>query len=146
MLAVAFVLASLAFGTVDTTARDDMISQQISLTGWPFAVYCAFVLAYFVVMEWRVGGTLGKLFMQVQVVNRTGGRISFQASLVRNVLRIVDAFPFLVPYLAGLLVAAASKSKQRIGDMAAGTLVVAGHQPLEQPSEPISSATNTSSQ
>ncbi len=135
LLAVAFVLASLAFGEVDTTTREDMISQQISLNGWPFAVYGALVFAYFVLMEWRVGGTLGKLFMQVQVVNRTGGRISLPASLARNALRVVDAFPFLVPYLVGVLVVAASKNKQRVGDMAAGTLVVAGHQPLEPPSE-----------
>jgi uncharacterized RDD family membrane protein YckC len=135
MLAVAFVLTSLAFGKVDTTARDDMFSQQISLTGWPFAVYCVFVFAYFILMEWRVGGTLGKLFMEVQVINRAGGRISFQASLVRNVLRVVDAFPFVLPYLVGLLVVAASRNNQRVGDMAAGTLVVAGHLPLEQPSE-----------
>ncbi len=112
-----------------------MFSQQISLTGWPFAVYCTLVFAYYVLMEWRVGGTLGKLFMQVQVVNRTGGRINLPTSLVRNILRIVDAFPFLVPYLVGLLVVAASKNKQRVGDMAAGTLVIAGHQLLEQPSE-----------
>lgn len=130
LLAIAFVLASLAFGEADTTAREDVFFQQISLTGWPFAVYCALVFAYFVLMEWRVGGTLGKLFMQVQVVNRAGGRISFQASLVRNVLRVVDAFPFLVPYLVGLLVVAASSNNQRVGDMAAGTLVVAGHHPV----------------
>jgi uncharacterized RDD family membrane protein YckC len=41
---------------------------------------------------------------------------------IRTVLRIVDGLPFL--YLLGLIVVAVSKQNQRIGDMAAGTLVV----------------------
>jgi uncharacterized RDD family membrane protein YckC len=41
---------------------------------------------------------------------------------VRTILRIVDAFPAF--YLVGFVVMITSQKKQRIGDMAAGTVVV----------------------
>jgi uncharacterized RDD family membrane protein YckC len=41
---------------------------------------------------------------------------------VRTILRIVDSLPAF--YLLGFIVVVASKEKQRIGDMAAGTVVV----------------------
>ena len=43
-------------------------------------------------------------------------------SFIRNLLRIIDGLP--VFYLLGLIVMVSSKRKQRIGDMAAGTVVV----------------------
>ena len=41
---------------------------------------------------------------------------------IRTILRIVDGLPFL--YIVGLIAIFASQRKQRVGDMAAGTLVV----------------------
>jgi hypothetical protein len=121
---VIFIVAALNFGTTTTTVQGGMASSQLSLAGWPFVVYSALVLAYFTLMEWQLGGTLGKLLMRVQVVNAEGRRISLQKFLVRNVLRILDAFPFIIPYLVGLVLVASSRNKQRVGDKAAGTLVV----------------------
>jgi uncharacterized RDD family membrane protein YckC len=134
---VAFIVATANFGTTTTTVRDDMAYSQASLTGLPFVVFSLLVLAYFVVMEWRLGGTVGKLLVRVQVVDDRGGRISLQKSLVRNVLRIVDAFPFIFPYLVGLVMVASTGKKQRVGDKAAGTLVVRREQPLEQSPETV---------
>lgn len=133
---VAFLAATAAFGTTTTTVRDDgMVYRQASLTGWPFVVFSLLVLAYFVVMEWRLGATIGKLLLRVQVVDADGGRISIPKSLGRNVLRIVDAFPFIFPYLLGLVVVASSSTKQRVGDRAAGTFVVVRQQPVGQSHE-----------
>lgn len=132
---VAFIVATANFGTTTTTVRDGMTYQQASLTGWPFVVFSVLVLAYFVLMEWRLGGTIGKLLVRVQVVDDRGGRISLQKSLVRNALRIVDAFPFIFPYIVGLVVVASSRNKQRVGDRVAGTLIVRREEPLEQSPE-----------
>ncbi len=132
---VAFLVATAAFGTTTTTVRDGMTYSQASLTGWPFVGFSVLVLAYFVLMEWRSGATIGKLLLRVRVVDADGGRISLSKSLGRNVLRIVDAFPFIFPYLLGLVVVASSRSKQRVGDRAAGTFVVGREQPVGQSPE-----------
>lgn len=42
--------------------------------------------------------------------------------LFANILRVVDWLPFR--YLLGIIVVAASKPDQRLGDMAAGTVVI----------------------
>jgi uncharacterized RDD family membrane protein YckC len=55
-------------------------------------------------------------------VKADGSVFDWSGALIRNVLRLVDGLPFL--YLVGIITIAASKKKQRLGDMAAGTLVV----------------------
>jgi uncharacterized RDD family membrane protein YckC len=59
--------------------------------------------------------------MKLKVVKEDGEKPDWQAAVVRNVLRIIDGFFF---YLVGAIVIWASKKKQRLGDMAAKTLVV----------------------
>ena len=78
-------------------------------------------LAYYVVMEKTSGATLGKMAMKLKVVRQDGSAIDWQASVVRNLLRLIDGFFF---YLVGAIVVWVSKSKQRLGDMAAHTIVV----------------------
>jgi uncharacterized RDD family membrane protein YckC len=59
--------------------------------------------------------------MSLKVVKQDGSALDWQASIVRNVLRIIDGIFF---YLVGAIVVWVSKGKQRLGDMAAHTLVV----------------------
>ncbi|APV48643.1 hypothetical protein BWI17_02445 [Betaproteobacteria bacterium GR16-43] len=79
-------------------------------------------IAYFIVMEALKGQTIGKMALGIKVVKKDGSPISWQESIIRNILRIVDALPFL--YLIGIILIAVTANKQRVGDMAAGTLVV----------------------
>ncbi len=92
-----------------------------SLTGAPALIWFAIALAYYVVMEVQLGGTLGKMAMGVKVVKEDGSKLDWVASIIRNLLRIIDGFFF---YLVGAIVVWTSKKKQRLGDMAAHTLVV----------------------
>lgn len=78
-------------------------------------------LSYFIVMEWAVGWTIGKLLFGLRVVDFTGGQISFTQALIRNLLLIVDA---LFGCLVALIAMLTSDRRQRVGDRAAGTLVV----------------------
>jgi uncharacterized RDD family membrane protein YckC len=55
-------------------------------------------------------------------VKLDGGRYGWKAVLLRNVLRIVDGLPVL--YIVGLVTVAVTQRNQRLGDLAAGTLVV----------------------
>ena len=68
------------------------------------------------------GRTPGKRMTGLRVVRVGGGPVGFLASAIRNLLRLVDFLPG--PYLVGLIAIVASGKNQRLGDMAAGTLVV----------------------
>src|SRR4051794_3720776 len=68
------------------------------------------------------GRTPGKRACGLRVVRSGGQPIGFVASSVRNLLRLVDG-P-LTSYVAGIVSIVASKRNQRLGDMAADTLVV----------------------
>lgn len=78
--------------------------------------------AYYVIPEGFVGWSFGKLLLGLKVVKANGEPYTWGAALLRNVLRIVDGLPVL--YLVGLVSIAVTLKKQRIGDLAAGTLVV----------------------
>ena len=91
------------------------------LHGAPALLWFAISLAYFVVLEATVGATLGKLLLGLRVRTLEGGPITWKASLVRNVMRVVDGFGF---YLVGAIVAWTSDLRQRVGDKLAKTVVV----------------------
>jgi uncharacterized RDD family membrane protein YckC len=78
---------------------------------------------YYVLFEVLGGGrTPGKRWTGLRVV-RTGGRpVTFVRSMLRKVLRIVDWLPAF--YLVGMLSIFVTNQNQRLGDLAAGTLVV----------------------
>jgi len=79
--------------------------------------------AYDVLFEVLAGGrTPGKRLVHLRVVRASGGPIDLPASALRNLLRIIDGFIFL--YLPGLICVLATRRNQRIGDLAAGTLVI----------------------
>jgi uncharacterized RDD family membrane protein YckC len=68
------------------------------------------------------GQTPGKRMAGVRIVNREGGPPSAGAILARNAFRLIDAMPML--YVVGLACTIATRQHVRIGDMAAGTLLV----------------------
>jgi uncharacterized RDD family membrane protein YckC len=68
------------------------------------------------------GRTPGKRLCGLRVVRSGGQPIGFVASAVRNLLRLVDG-P-LTSYIAGIISIVVSERNQRLGDMAADTLVV----------------------
>lgn len=84
----------------------------------------AFVVSfgYFIVLEAMYGQTLGKKLLGIVVVTEDGEEIDWVDSVIRNVLRIVDALPTL--YLVGLIVILLSDEGQRLGDIAGSTYVV----------------------
>ena len=85
-------------------------------------VIVALFFGYYVYLEGRKGQTVGKMVVGIKVVREdTGGVPGTKAALVRTLLRVVDGF---FGYLVGYLVAASSQRRQRLGDMAARTLVV----------------------
>ncbi len=94
-----------------------------SLCGGPAGGYFAAVFAYWFVFEAAFGATIGKFATGLRVINPfTGSRASIGAVLLRTLLRVVDGLAF---YLVAAIAVWASPRNQRVGDMAAKTLVVA---------------------
>jgi uncharacterized membrane protein SpoIIM required for sporulation/uncharacterized RDD family membrane protein YckC len=98
---------------------------------WVLAIglFASFALfwGYYVLFEGlRDGQTPGKRLLKLRVVQDGGFSVSFAASAVRNLVRLLDMQPFPTALL-GLAVALVSRSGKRLGDMAAGTIVVREH-------------------
>ncbi len=78
---------------------------------------------YPVIFEiFKNGATPGKKRMCIKVINDNGTPIHWSASIVRNLLRVVDFMPF--GYAFGLCSILISRDFKRLGDLAASTLVV----------------------
>lgn len=69
------------------------------------------------------GATPGKRAMGLRVVQATGSPITLGQAVVRNFLRFIDSMPFFT-YCFGLTSCLATKRFQRLGDLAAGTVVI----------------------
>ncbi len=102
-------------------------SASFNLHGWPAVIWVALSLGYWTVCERLWGMTIGKRLFSIRVEGRDGGRPTLVQSAIRNVLRLLDAFPYVLPYLLGFIVARTNDGRERIGDKVAGTRVVASH-------------------
>ncbi|MHA3736719.1 RDD family protein [Pseudomonas sp. Eth.TT006] len=80
------------------------------------------------------GRSPGKQWMGLRVIHDDGTPIGWSASLLRNLLRFVDLLPF--GYCLGALSCLQHPTFKRLGDIAAGTLVVYSERPLLRPSLP----------
>jgi uncharacterized RDD family membrane protein YckC len=93
--------------------------------GNAFAIvgYFAISLGYTIALEWRWRGqTVGKRLFGLRVVDAQGLRLHFHQVALRNLLRAVDMLPLC--YLVGGVAALVSEKGQRLGDMAASTIVL----------------------
>ncbi len=68
------------------------------------------------------GRTPGKRMAGLRIVNRSGGTPGTTALLIRNLFRLIDSLPAF--YVIGLISCFFTANRVRIGDMAAGTLLV----------------------
>lgn len=88
-----------------------------------FAIFCL-LWGYYVLFEGLADGqTPGKRILRLRVVRDGGYSVTFGASAIRNLVRLIDIQPFGF-YAVGMLSVILTKSGKRIGDMVAGTIVV----------------------
>jgi hypothetical protein len=82
-------------------------------------------------MEWFwQGQTIGKKVLRLRVVDREGFKLHVSQIIIRNLLRAVDSLPLF--YFVGGIASLLNKHGQRLGDIAANTLVVRNPQ-LKEP-------------
>jgi len=86
--------------------------------------FFVFYVGYGIYTEWRWRGqTIGKRVLRLRVVDVHGLRLKFSQVLIRNLLRPVDMQPLFF-YLVGGLASLLNSRGQRLGDLAANTIVV----------------------
>jgi uncharacterized RDD family membrane protein YckC len=85
--------------------------------------YFAISIGYGMALEWFWRGqTVGKRFLRLRVMDAQGLRLHPSQIVIRNLLRAVDMLPLF--YLAGGLACLLTRRAQRLGDLAANTIVV----------------------
>jgi uncharacterized RDD family membrane protein YckC len=93
-------------------------------------IFIVFVVnwGYFTLFEafWN-GRTPGKRVAKIRVIQRSGRSIGLVESMARNLVRYVDQLPFF--YAVGVIAMFVTRQHQRLGDLAAGTLVVRDSEP-----------------
>ncbi len=89
-----------------------------------FAVsYFVISVGYGIFTEWHWRGqSLGKRLLRLRVIDASGLKLQFSQIVIRNLLRPVDLLP--IAYLLGGLVSFSSRRGQRLGDLAANTVVI----------------------
>jgi uncharacterized RDD family membrane protein YckC len=100
------------------------ISNVLEMWMLAIMIFVAFLIywGYFVLFEmWTNGQSPGKKYMKIRVVMLEGGGISLNSIAVRNLLRVVDAIGF---YAVAGIAMFVTKKVQRLGDLAAGTVVI----------------------
>ncbi|MEO0493745.1 MAG: RDD family protein [Actinomycetota bacterium] len=87
-------------------------------------IWLGWVLLSTIILPGITGWSPGKLITGVRIVKTdTLEKAGFGANVIRGLLWVVDAFPYVGPLVGGVTMLARS-DHQRIGDLAAGTLVV----------------------
>ncbi len=105
------VLALLHFISLGLAEAASLLIQFVLMIG--YGIYCEW--------SWR-GQTLGKRMMRLRVVDAQGLRLQFSQVVIRNLLRVVDMLPLF--YLVGGVACVVSRRAQRLGDLAANTIVI----------------------
>jgi uncharacterized RDD family membrane protein YckC len=93
---------------------------QVFFSGWGIITFIIFI-AYFTYLEGTRGQTIGKMVMKIKVVREDGSSIDISTAFIRNILRVIDG---LFAYLVGAIIIWTSHKRQRLGDIAAKTVVV----------------------
>ena len=105
-----------------TFAVHDAFGVEFHLTGVAWAVWTGLIAVYYVLMEGYLGQTIGKMALGIKVVGEGDGEVpGLKAATIRTFLRLVDG---LAAYLVAFVAVQVTPERQRLGDMAAHTLVV----------------------
>ena len=124
---VILIVLTLIIRAFDGSAFSDQIS------GWVYAIFglvaSIFYWGYYVFFEmlWN-GQSPGKRWVGLRVIRGDGTPITLSEALIRNLARLVDFLP--AAYGVGIVTMFIDKQSRRLGDLAAGTLVVQDRAPI----------------
>jgi len=121
-------MSYIVFNTLDSSVIAEAIDDSKTKTTLFFFVVVlpAFVIyfLYHPILELVMSGrTPGKRMAGVRVISKDGHTASAGAILARNVFRLIDSFPGGL-YFLGIVVAMFNNKNLRLGDIAAGTVLI----------------------
>ena len=103
-------------------AAVDVVSSSFAIAFYVIG-YFVVSIGYGIFFEWAWRGqTIGKRLFRLRVMDVEGMRLQFNQIVVRNLLRFVDSLPGF--YFVGGVVCWVNTRCQRLGDLAANTVVV----------------------
>ncbi len=146
LLPAGLVVRSLAFA-IDLGVRGLLLGVVFLTLGWlghlgmGLAAILLFLVNWWYMVLFEVlnqGRSPGKQLMGLRVVEDDGTPVGWSASLLRNLLRFVDMLPF--GYFLGAVSCLQHPTFKRLGDLAAGTLVVYRDLPHQRPRLPAAEA------
>jgi uncharacterized RDD family membrane protein YckC len=119
-------------GAMNYVVKVNNATRQVSISGGPSAVvlgWTTFIslavpFLYFTLLQGRYGQSVGMIAVKIKVVHEDGSPMDYGAAAVRTVLMIIDAIPYVIPFLLGAILIWSSDQKQRLGDRIAHTVVV----------------------
>jgi uncharacterized RDD family membrane protein YckC len=118
----AAVLATGAYVIQQLASVAGVVSADAAAAVWTVLVF-VLQTGYAIALEWWWRGqTIGKRVLRIRVLDAHGLRLHASQIVVRNLLRVVDSLPAL--YVVGVLSCLFTRHAQRLGDIAAGTVVV----------------------
>jgi uncharacterized RDD family membrane protein YckC len=129
----AFIVLAILYGGISSSNG----LLWIKISGPPLLMTTVLWLVYMTWMEGKHGDSIGKRARGLRVVMEDGEPVTPEAALTRNLMRFLDAIPYVVPYAVGAYAVSNSPKMQRFGDRVAETMVVvsspAGADPLDLP-------------
>lgn len=106
-----------------------LVVLAVGLSYGGFGVAFAAIFSFLILLGYPIlaegfasGRTVGKAVMRIAVVSVDGTPVPFLAAVIRNVIRVVDLLPGA--YFVGIVSVLVTDRNQRVGDLAAGTIVV----------------------
>lgn len=125
-----FLVSSVSSVVASLLMLVGLISMDIGMAVRVLVLF-AIQIGYWLGCEWFWRGqTFGKRLLRLRVVDANGLRLQFSQVVIRNLLRFVDALP--VFYLVGGVTTLLNARTQRLGDLAANTVVIRSPQ-IESP-------------
>src|SRR5262249_31409832 len=94
------------------------------LRGPAVGLWLLLIVLYYPLLEGLFGKTLGKLLCGLKVVDARGAAPGIGKAVVRTLVRFFEINPLMMGGLPAGIAVLASKKRQRLGDMAAGTFVL----------------------
>ncbi|MBI5302171.1 MAG: RDD family protein [Chloroflexi bacterium] len=118
---------ALLIGIMAINASDLFKELPMSVQDWLVALVLLVLFliqfGYFFFFEIILNGqSPGKRALGLRVVKENGYPLSVLDALIRNIVRVIDFFPFA--YGVGVIVMFSNSRAKRLGDFAAGTVVV----------------------
>ncbi len=109
--------------------------------GWPLVVLIALCASYlvgvFIVQRGLTGRTVGSMLFMFEVVGEDHRPLGVGRAALRSLAGAVDYLPCCVP-IVGIVTIAATPTRQRVGDLAAGSIVVEARRNTEHSGAPPS--------